>query len=226
MEFDLNTIVHRERETSSGYHLLVGRAWRIIGEQAKLHSPLAYSAFEFRCAIERTLIELFLLIKDQNFSQDDLKAIERFSSLRTAILQSSGGKRRLDKIITFNRLYTQSSGTPPQAWISFIDIGRLESCWSNLSEYCHRQLKPKSTWKSMGDSWLLKGYKLLNEVEKYLWEKMVDSNVGWVQPHTLEPEALQARTDFVDGRITESELKTRMTLMSPVLEQRFRQRNQ
>jgi hypothetical protein len=93
MDFDLNTIVHRQRETSSGYHLLMGRGWRIIGEPDKFHSPLAYSAFEFRCSIERALIELFLLIRKQNFSHADLKALERFSSLRTAIIQSAGGKK-------------------------------------------------------------------------------------------------------------------------------------
>lgn len=224
MDFDLNTIVHRERDTSSGYHLLMGRGWRIIGESGKLHSPLAYSAFEFRCAIERALIELFLLIRKENFSQADIKSLERFSSLRTAIIKSAGGKRQLDRMIAFNRIISEGSGAPPNTWTSRIDIGVMEHYWSALSEYCHRQLKPKSTWKSMGDAWLIKGYKLLNEVENYLWEIMVNYHIGWVQPDTLEPEALQARTEFVNGTITESDLKTRLSLMSPVLEQRFRER--
>jgi hypothetical protein len=131
-------------------------------------------------------------------------------------------KRQLDRMIAFNRMFTENSGAPSQTWTSRIDIGVLERYWSGLSEYCHRQLKPNATWKSMGNTWLLRGYRLLNEVENYLWEIMVDSRIGWVHTDTLEPETFQARTDFVNGNITESELRTRMALMSPVLEQRFR----
>ena len=62
----------------------------------------------------------------------------------------------------------------------------------------------------MGNDWLNKGYQLLNDVEIYLWEMMVTSSIGWFSPHSLPPEVLQARSDYVEGRITESELETRM----------------
>ena len=36
--------VNKERETFSGYHIKMGREWRLFGQVNKLHTPLAYSA--------------------------------------------------------------------------------------------------------------------------------------------------------------------------------------
>jgi hypothetical protein len=222
MEFDLKTIVHRERETSSGYHLLMGRGWRILGEQERLHSPLAYSAFEFRCAIERTLMELYLVMKNQEYSPADLKALQSFSGLRTAILSFAGGKRRLERMLLFNRLFCQASGAPKNVWLSIIDVSLAERYWSKLSEYCHRQLEPKATWHSMGNTWLLEGYKLLNDVEKFLWDIMVTSHIGWVQPSTMQPEVREIYQKFVSCQLTRYEVETRFHLMKPILARRAR----
>jgi hypothetical protein len=67
IEFDLDKILHHKRDLTSGYHLMVGRGWRIIGEEKNLQSPLAYSSFEFRCSIERILIEFFVLIRNKKY---------------------------------------------------------------------------------------------------------------------------------------------------------------
>jgi hypothetical protein len=223
-EFDLGRIVHHERDLISGYHLMMGRGWRIIGEQEKLHSPLAYSAFEFRCSIERVLIELFVLVKDKKVTRDDLKNLNSVSNVRKAIHRACGGKKEFERTQIFNRLYSQGGNSPPEIWISRIDVELLERNWSLLSEYCHRQLEPYKTWKSMGNQWLNDGYKLLNEVEGYLWSILVSSHIGWVQPSTMQPEMLEALKDFVSGKITQSILETRMTIMGPIIHKRVRGR--
>jgi hypothetical protein len=223
MDFNLTQIVEQKRDTSAGYHFLVGRAWRLIGEPKKLHSPLAYGAFEFRCSIERSVFELFVLIKDNNLSKDDLKAADKLSRLRKTILKLEGGAGLFHRKLMFGRIYAKGSGAPSQYWPSVPDLARLESYWAKLSEYCHRQLQPKATWESMGNQWLNDGYNLLNDVETYLWEVTVTSPIGWVPVEKLPLEMKQARLDYIEGRITEQELETRMTLMAHVLEDRFRQ---
>jgi hypothetical protein len=216
-EFDLNKIVHEPRATSTGYHFVVARAWRILGEQDKLHSPLAYSAFEFRCGIERTLIEQFALIRDHRLSEAELKLIASMKGIRNALLRNFQTIERFRRTQIFNRLYSQGAGSPPAIWMSVIDFERLEKLWVRLSEYCHRQLRPDATWQSMGDEWLLRGYQLLNEVESYLWEITTTSHIGWVQPHTMQPEMHQAMQEFVDGLIDQGTLETRLNLMSPII---------
>lgn len=222
MDFKLEDIVERKRDASAGYHLVVGRGWRLIGEKKKLHSSLAYAAFEYRCAIERCLFELFYLIRDKRFSSRDLKVSERFNGLVRAILTSEGGKRKLQRKMIFNRLCAKHGGFPSKYRPAIIDIGKMRRFWSKLSEYCHKQLEPKKTWESLGSTWVSHGYQMLNEVESYLWEVMVNSKIGWVSIHSIPPEVAQAGLDYVEGRITESALDTRMDLMAPILEKRFR----
>jgi len=72
----------------------------------------------------------------------------------------------------------------------------------------------------MGDEWLLHGYQLLNEVESYLWEITVKSHIGWVQSYAMQPEMCQAMEDFVDERIDQTTLETRLNLMSPIIASR------
>jgi hypothetical protein len=203
---------------------MMGRGWRIIGEEAHLHSPLAYSAFEFRCSIERTLIEFFVLIRDHKLSDTDLKSMNSIASVRRAIYRAVGGKLKLERAMLFNRIFSQPDGVPPQYSIAILDIDQLIQYWSRLSEYCHRQLKPNETWQSMGDQWLLDGYALLNEVEKYLWEITITSHVGWVSRADQQPEVRQAYDEFLARKITESDLVTRLRLMTPVLQDRMNRR--
>ncbi len=221
IEFDLNMIVHHERDLSSGYHLMVARGWRIIGEKDSLHSPLAYSAFEFRCAIERVLIELFVLVKDKMPTKADIHTMNTVSSLRKAIYRACGGKTEFKRFQIFNRLFVQGSGLPPNVSVAMVDIDYLERLWSKLSDFCHRQLRPHETWKSQGDRWLKKGYQMLNEAERYLWSIMVTSHIGWVQPSELQPEMREALDQFVGGEITQRTLETRLNLMGPIIKKRL-----
>ena len=59
--------INNKREVTLEYHLLAAREWRRYGEQDQLHTPLIYSAFEYRCAIERFVFEIFVLM-----NRDDL----------------------------------------------------------------------------------------------------------------------------------------------------------
>ncbi len=225
MDFDLDRIVNGKRQTSAGYHFLAGRGWRLLGEPRKLHSPLAYSAFEFRSSVERSVFELFHLVRKNNFSPEDLRAAERFSSLRTALLKAEGGKRLFQRKLEFNRLYAQACGLPQRYWPSVPDIGILEMYWSKLSDYCHRQLRPNITWDSMGGNWITQGYQLLNEVESYLWMITVSHQIGWFQPDTLPPEMLQTRNDYLDGVIDADAVTMRVRLMEPVVRERWNSRS-
>jgi hypothetical protein len=224
MDFDLTRIVEGKRNASAGYHFMAARGWRLFGEPKKLHSPLAYSAFEFRCSIERSLFELFVLIRNDRLTQADLQAVQRFSGLRNIILRLEGPKKVLHRKLLFSNLYARGIGLAPEWWPSVPDIGILEKYWSNLSEYCHRQLKPKATWDSLGDAWINTGYQLLNDVENYLWEITVKHQIGWFQVSTLPPEMIRTRKDFIDGKIDERSVLTRIQILEPAVQMRWRRR--
>lgn len=222
MEFDLDRIIKGDRSTASYYHFHVARGWRIIGESRLLHSPLSYSAFEFRSAIERIVVELLVLIKKGNVSPAELEQIQRFSGLRNFLLTSAGGKRTLYRALRFNRILTQIIGVPANLCPSVPDITVLEKYWTRLSEYCHKQLSPYTTWESQGNHWIHIGYALLKEVENYLWQITISSPLGWFREETLPQDLIPTRTQFIEGSIEENALVTRIKLLEPAVQMRAR----
>ncbi len=224
MEFDLDQIVKGHRSTAAYYHIHTARGWRIIGEEKLLHSPLSYSAFEFRSAIERVLVELLLLVKQRNITRKDLDEIQRFSGLKNLLLRSGGGQKVLYRALLFNRILSKTIGIPNDKCPSIPDIDKLSKFWGQLSEYCHRQLMPHVTWDSLGQQWIRDGYALLNKVETYLWEITITSPLGWFRPQTLPPDFLPTRTQFINGDINEQSLTTRILLMEPAVHMRAQKR--
>ena len=220
MEYDLNDIVERKRSTSTDYHLLIARGWRRLGEPVLHHTPLAYSAFELRCAIERTLFEFLWLTQSQKLTEKDFNIANRVSTLVKETLKRQGGLTALERKLRFARAFAQGIGMPPTDWPAVVDLKKLEKMWNALSEYCHRQLEPKKTWEAMGDHWVRNGYALLKEVESYLWDCLVSSKLGWIQPDSLPPEMVTAREQYLEGNLDDRSLKIRMKLMEPVLEMR------
>ncbi len=221
---DIDDILKKPRQTSGDYHAAAGVAWRKYGEKDLLHSPLVYSAFEFRLAIERYVFEIYyLILRDELISDDDLtdenlKKIDNFSSLIKLIHENAGNKLKLYKAFIFNRVFAKIF-TPLPKRLSVPDIGKLHKFWQKLSDYCHRQLQPEITWDS--DDWIKKGYELLGDVESYLWEISIKEEYGWVSKPSLTPDLQEEREKFIDDRhMTEKQLELRMKLMKPALDYR------
>ena len=85
------------------------------------------------------------------------------------------------------------------------------------------QILPSESWKS--SEFISKGYKLLNEVEEYLWEIKMNKHFGFYRMETLEPEVLDLADLFINDKINEESLKTRLNILAPLVEQRFIKRN-
>lgn len=219
-DWDLTKIVETQRDVTAGYHLVVGRGWRLLGEGRFLHSPLAYGAFEYRCCIERVLVELLAIMNAGNLNHRQLAALRTVTALRKAIYSSAGGPERFRRRMRAHQIWAQEGGAPRGTHIALVDVEKLHVFWRSLSEYCHRQLRPKETWASKGESWIQLGYKLLNEVEDYMWEIEIQGHIGWVRLEEQEVEAREAVLDFVEGRSNETEFRLRLRIMAPILERR------
>ncbi len=196
----LKEVMKEKRSTTSDYHARLGRFWRISEERDKLHAPLAYAAFEFRIAMERALLELLYLIKDHHLSKKELEY--DFWQLKKALYKTQGqskdGKEKLQRRLEFNSLYAKSLPQPFQPTnkkVAIIDIEKINKFWEKLSRYCHRQLKANNSWGDI--RWVNKGYELLNEVESYVWEIMVDCQVAWVKPDTIPKQIEEQAKMFI-----------------------------
>lgn len=151
------------------------------------------------------------------FSKEELKKTESFSSVLSLICEDQGSKLKLYRVLTFNRAWAQAF-TPLRKTLSIPDVGKLRKYWQRLSDYCHRQLESSETWES--PEWVCKGYGLLNEVETYIWELCVTNERGWVTVSSLPQELLDERQQYIMGELTESQLKKRLQIIKPVLDQK------
>jgi hypothetical protein len=213
---DINELLRNPRHVSSGFHIEAGQAWRRAGEPSLQHAALVYAALEFRCAIERLVLELYIVIAPEAAAAPD--KLRDFGSLVALVHQDAGNKRRLWRVLTFNEVYARVViGLPFQMAVP--DIGSLHRLWSRLSEYCHRQLVLAQTWDA--EAWVRAGYAELHRAETTLWSLVVQQRRGWLDPETMPVEMQQERERFLASSEDAETLERRLRLIKPVVQARL-----
>jgi hypothetical protein len=213
---DVPELLREPRHVSAGYHLLAGQAWRRQGESLKQHAPVVYAALEYRCAIERAVLELYLLVAPGAADAPD--KLRDFGSLVAQVHQNAGNKRKLWRVLSFNETYARAVMSLPLT-MAVPDIGSLHNTWQRLSDYCHRQLDPKETWNS--GTWVTAAYSFLAAAEEDLWELIMVQRRGWLHVDTMPPEMRAERSRFVEGSDDVATLERRLRLIMPVVQARL-----
>lgn len=213
---DVDKLLVDKRHVSTGFHFSAGQAWRRKGAAALEHSALVYSALEFRCAIERFVIELLVLIAP--WVAQTPEKLRDFGSVVAMAHQDAGNKHQLWRIFTFNEAYARMvMGIP--VTVAVPDIGVLHSWWQKLSDYCHRQLDLENTWDS--PQWVAEGYARLEEIERILYASTVEQRSGWLKVETMPIEMREERERFLAGSYSKSSLERRLRLIIPVVQARL-----
>lgn len=174
-----------------------------------LHSPLVYAAFEYRCSIERIIIELYSLIKDLNLTDEEISTLKDTATVVKKILQVAGGSHEMiARALRFNAVFTEemiADIVGLKKPMAEPDLRRLLKLWGKLSEYCHRQLIPDDSWDS--PEWIVNGYRQLEEARVYLFEIKVESHFGYMVESSMKPEAQDLKRKFIDEAIDEAGLR-------------------
>jgi hypothetical protein len=213
---DVEALLRSSRHVTTGFHFLAGQAWRRAGEPSLQHSALVYAALEYRCALERLVLELYLLIAPDAASAPE--KIRDFGALVSLVHKDAGNKRLLWRTLAFNEVYARVvMGLPFQMAVP--DVGRLHRLWSGLSEYCHRQLSPNETWDN--PEWVRAGYKEIAAVEEVLWGLVITQQRGWLRPQTMPVEMQEERARFLQSRDDLQVLERRLGIIKPVVQARL-----
>ena len=213
---EVSEVLDERREVICFYHLEAGRAWRLAGQPIASHSHLVYAAFEFRCAIERYVIELYLMMDPTAASAPD--KFRDFGSLIALVHQDAGNKTKLWRILTFNAVYARDvMGLPFE--IAEPKLGKFHEMWSRLSDYCHRQLSVDLTWNS--SEWVGTGYAIVLEAEDLLWGVLRTERSGWIQPSSMPIEMQDERLHFISSDDSADALARRLALVKPVVRARL-----
>lgn len=213
-----------KRGNSAGYHCALGRKWRKYGEPDKNQNALVYAAFEFRLAIERIVFELHALIRSlREIPDKDVDKYESITNNITYMMEIVLNQKNLYRLLKFNSIWFHEV-SPIRGELSVPDIKILKKYWHGLSDYCHMQIKPDATWES--PDWVTKAYLYLNDVENYLWEIKVKNHFGFPQINTWPQEVQDLLDKYVREEIDDAGVKTRLRLMKPVIEARYRYKKQ
>jgi len=215
-------LVHGRREVSADFHMAAGRLWLEKGKADKLTTPLVYAAFEFRCATERAVVELYAIMQSELPSVEEMQDIGRFKNFMTKVVEVAGGNGKLlYRSLLFNSIVSEFM--PWDATLSVPDVGTLQNHWHALSDLCHKQIALDPTWRS--DDWVSTGYYTVQEAYDYLREIMVDQYLGSIPIEETPEEIQKAKKAFINEEIDKASLRTRLKLMTPILERRFRRRH-
>jgi hypothetical protein len=166
------------------------------------------------------VLELYAVMQAELPKLEDVNKIRNFGALVSKVHELAGGNAKLlYRVLRFNSIVSEFTAFVLGKTLSVPDVGKLHDFWGKTSKYCHRQISPDESWDSI--SWVQKGYKLLDEVDVYLNHLLVDHHVGSVKEKEMPPEVIKAKREFVQEKIDEQQLRTRLKIMEPVLTSRL-----
>ena len=126
----------------------------------------------------------------ESITSKQLSTIGSFSSLIKLVHELAGGNRLLlMRVLKFNQILSEFAGLPKT--LSIPDVGLLHKYWSQLSNYCHRQIEPTETWENV--EWIKKGYKLLDEIYNYFEDILINHFFGAFSPESLPVELAEQK---------------------------------
>lgn len=208
-------ILVKPRGVTSGWHLQ--QAKRLLDFDAGYHldTILVYAAIELRCAIERYLCELLLLLRSGRVTKEDERQCRKIGGVFELIKAEDPLYR---KTIEFTNII--ASTLPALSKVKMVDTSRMHHFWSALSEFCHKQLDPEQTFESEHRKFQEKGFALLNDTLSYFNSSVVKGVGMMMSRSAMEPEVQRIYDGFVQGRITPSDARGMLRIAAPVLAER------
>jgi hypothetical protein len=152
------SLLEEKRQITFDWHITRVLKWLKYDNRRKLDSVLVYASLELRCAIERYLFDLLVLL-DPNLNSDDVERCRSKDGLLTVIKER---EPNYIKRATFTNLI--ASITPGMPKVVIVDIKYLIRMWSTLSDfsdYCHKQLRPEESFDSVNREFQEKGFKII-----------------------------------------------------------------
>jgi hypothetical protein len=207
------------REVRMEWHLQQVLNWLEFDAGRCLDNVVVYASFELRCAIERYLFELALVLNGKIITPVQLDKCGSFSGLLGVIKDIEPEYRKRTE---FANLI--SDVVPGMPRVLTVDFKFLKKSWHNLSKYCHQQFQPDNTFDSPNREFQIKGIALINGIIKKMKEWHKFGGLGALDIKKLPPEVEDLYGKYVSGQVNRDQARTRLHLMQPVLEQRIRQR--
>jgi len=210
------TLLEAPREVTSHWHIQQAIRLLEFDSGRQLDTVLVYAAVELRAAIERTLLELLYVVKELKLTDGEVRRARSRQGV-DALLQEADTAYR--KTLEFTRLLADvTPGLPP---IAAIDTAYLRRRWSDLSELCHAQVEPATTFGSPDRAFQREGFKIVQHVVDHFVNMYRAGNVGLLARSSMPDETRTIYDKFVAGDIDAEQAKRMLSIAEPVLRQRM-----
>ncbi len=121
------------------------------------------------------------------------------------------------KTFLFTKAYLSAMSFP--GTVTIMNTGFLMDKWHELSNYCHKVLRPIESFESPNREFQKKGFKMIRDVLNYYYD-VQGTQAGYVMPNSIKGDLRSVYNEFINNQIDERQLKIRLNLMLPILNAR------
>jgi hypothetical protein len=207
------------REVGMEWHLQQVLNWLEFDAGRCLDNVVVYASFELRCAIERYLFELAYVLNGKIITPVQLDKCGSFRGLLRVLKEIEPEYRKRTEFA--NLIADVVPGMPR---VLTVDFRFLNKSWHSLSKYCHQQFQPVNTFESPNREFQIRGITLINGIIQKMKEWHKFGGLGALDTKQLPPEIEDLYRKYLSGQVNRDQARTRLLLMQPVLEQRYRRR--
>jgi len=175
---------------------------------------LIYSSIEARLGIEHLLFEELVISTGANLTKADYERLLRDGKLEKAIQRLSPDYQKLQEF-TLAIVSVEPRAPRLITW----DIRELMKGWGKLSAYLHWTGARTDTVED--PAWSAAARTELDMIIRPIWDKLMTAQSGIMHPSQMHLEVRAVWTDFRDGKIDISSVKTRLEILRPVLLQEY-----
>ena len=201
--------LERQRGVTFEWHYDQVKRWLDFDGGRHLDSVLVYASFELRCAIERYLLELLVLLSDEGFSPELVKGTKRitrnFKKLLARIEPYYGKRVEFTNIV--------SSLTPGLPKVHQADLSYLMNRWNDLSAYCHKLYEPDESWRSPNSKYQKKGFQLIEDIIDVVdgWFRVGER--GILSKESMPPDTADVYSMFIESKIDSGQVRRMLDLL-------------
>lgn len=192
---------HDDRDVSAGFHLRVGTDWLEASGNGRNANALVYCAFEYRFALERIGLELFLAIKSgETLKEADLRVVNKLKNIQGRVYRLVGNQREIDLHIEYINILLEALGQPFE--IAKVDLGKAMRHWHQCSEVCHMQISAEHSWQDA--AFRQSVYDELVEVKEFLRVILSTNLLTWAK--AADGLGRELRDSYVQGRAAKDDI--------------------
>jgi len=209
-------IVEYDRAFESTWHFWQALSWIDYAKRKTNIAALQYAALELRSGIEHLWYEIIITAVGGKLDEHEYSRCKGNSTTMYKILDRLSPNHA--KLVRFSKIAV--SLDPHGLQLVEWDIGQLRRLHSEASGYLHFLGRPAESTAS--SQWFVEAFTVLENGATPVLHNLTTARFGQLRISDMPPEVKDAWEGFLDGQLSEDDVRRRLQLAQPVLRERRR----